>query len=295
MAALAAVHNPVDPKETLLFFCAQDQQVGLSPRKEDADEPGSPPKFHNPAAGAPVEDTPTSGIPMLVDNPKNVETPKGVIKNPSCFGAIFYKSLVCVYGIRTDDVICLVSPAFQPLKSNPTTKHSLAACGDGKKIGWLYYLTQDPPVISEYRLDPGASTIIQAQPKPDTYLCAFYANPKRYVIYQVATGLAIVDVASGQGGEIKNTGSAKPKTPMCVVNNKGIIYLYYCDKENNLMRIVQKNGIWKNNDLVDGAPVAANGTQMAVTATTDGSFNMLFYIAQGGDGKYIRYMDPIDS
>lgn len=104
MAALAAIHNPNDRTESLLFFCAEDQQVGIDRRKEDADEGRGAPVRNAPDGKEPVENEPALGTPLVGDI-RNSDSPKGVVKNPSSFGAVFFRKLVSVI-ISTMGVRC---------------------------------------------------------------------------------------------------------------------------------------------------------------------------------------------
>lgn len=104
MAALAAIHNPNDRTESLLFFCAEDQQVGIDRRKEDADEGRGAPAGNAPYGKEPVENEPMLGTPLRGDT-RDTDSPRGVVKNPSSFGAVFFKKLVSVI-ISTMGVRC---------------------------------------------------------------------------------------------------------------------------------------------------------------------------------------------
>ena len=45
---------------------------------------------------------------------------------------------------------------------------------------------KDPPEIKEYSFSSSSATATGGSPNANTYLCAYYANSKRYCIYQGA-------------------------------------------------------------------------------------------------------------
>lgn len=79
---------------------------------------------------------------------------------------------------------------------------------------------------------------------------------------------------------------------VCMANSK--VYLYYSDDNNHLVRIIRTSSGWQSSTIIDDAPALADGTQMTVTTTTDGAYNMIFYVVMDGGEDFYKYMDPLD-
>lgn len=93
---------------------------------------------------------------------------------------------------------------------------------------------------------------------------------------------------------IKNTTNVKAKSPLAVCITNGKVYLYYSDQNNALVRISRTGGgVWGSPSVVSDAPPLDDGTQMAVTTSVNGRFNMVFYIVKNSGSKYYKQIDLI--
>ncbi|KAF8443358.1 hypothetical protein BGX38DRAFT_761844 [Terfezia claveryi] len=163
MAALACIRNPAKPSETLIFYTTEDKQVGyLTDQEKDLNE-----RF---GKGAPA--------------------PGGLVRHPSAFVALIFQNLIKCYGIaNSNSRIIEMSPGVKPLQQKITTNHGgLAGCGDGKELGWLYYLSNaEIPELKQYGLNFGSSvTVDSPTPDKDSSLAAWYKpnDLSRGVVYQ---------------------------------------------------------------------------------------------------------------
>jgi len=248
MAALTSIRNPSRVKETLLFFCTDNKEVGL-----EILEPEKPPR-DGPRGMKPGGEN----LRLPTANTGTDDTVSGLVKHPGSMVAVVFQQLIRVYGILEKGEISLVSPGVLKLTRRPTTKkNALAGCTDGESLGWLYYLnTDDPPKLYQYKLDNFSNAAVgpQATPDPETTLSAYYkcVDQSRVCIYQMVgkKDLYYYEVTgdgNSNNGKIDNSSNAAKKTPIATAVIDNNAYCYYINDDSHIVRTVREgSGKWTN-------------------------------------------------
>jgi len=291
MAALACIRNHNKPSQTLIFYTTEDFQCGYDTAEEkDLNE-----RFGDGGDGAPrglnpgeKSRAPTSGTPKS-------EPAGGLVKHPSTMVPLYFQNLLIVYAIAAaNNRIIEVSPGVKPLQQRITTNRGgLAGCGNGKDLGWLYYIsTAEVPALRQYELVYGSNVTMQGPPTPDkdTFLSAWYKDidSSRGVVYQNKdnTNLKYWETKKDGGqnnAEIDNTTQAAKSTPLSTVVMGDKVFLYFINSAKSLIRVERTgSNAWTNQ--IASSENEWNSNPISAICSQDGKYIVLRQQYTDGDG-----------
>ncbi|KAM0252162.1 hypothetical protein ACHAQJ_007820 [Trichoderma viride] len=305
MAALAAIYNPLAPKDrsVSLFFNTSTAQVALTLKNgtEDSDE--------NDVYVCGDDDYP------------------GYILNPSEIAGGSFRGVHHVIATTvplvekgttvTKNQISLVSPVYKKLNTTALANKNTSFSTDDKKHAWAYFLEQVDHVpmysgsanyqttLKEYDFLSGhtAAYLKNADIKVNSSLAAYYnsKNAHRFVIYQeVGAGhhLKEFDITSGQVYDIQNSVGAVDGTTIAVTYDTNKAYIYYVDTDSTIRRIIKtgadQTASWSPSETVENAVRISVPGQL--TVTTANGLNHLFYVSVDNslaDNDFTHVTDPL--
>jgi len=292
MSTVAAISNPLDATEALLFYCTPQCNLALE---------------HRPLG--------STQYVAYIDNgsPKS----QGLIAQPGQFAVVQHNKTVCVYGlINTLDgvnkvtLVSILSPTINPVApyssaSAVTTYTALAATGDGGVNDYVYFLQQNPstgnPVIIEYTFDAdptgGSNPLEFCHPAADTQLAACYDKTGgfRMVFFQnISTDrqdIWYTRVDQGTENFIQETSNVEDGTPLAAITRyetvgdttNPTVYLYYVDRDSTLTRVSfdERAGQWSSPSAVKGANSVPASSGLAVVADPTLDVNHVFVLSGG--------------
>ncbi|KAM0444423.1 hypothetical protein ACHAO4_010176 [Trichoderma viride] len=271
MAALAAIYNPLAPKDkgVNLFFNTSNAQVALT-LKTGTD--GSDPD--NDAYTAGDDDYP------------------GHILNPSEISGGSFRGvhhviattipLVAKGASVTNNQISLVSPVYKKLSTTALANKN-TAFSSFEKGAWAG-TANNQTKLKEYNFltQHTATYLPNGDIRLNSSLAAYYntKNGHRYVIYQEVNQnhLKEFDITSGQSYDIDCSEGAVQGTTIAATYANGKVYIYYVDGGANIRRIIKTGDSgWSGNHRVENAAKITIPGQL--TVTTANGFNHLFYVS----------------
>ncbi|KAM6478448.1 hypothetical protein HDV62DRAFT_370427 [Trichoderma sp. SZMC 28011] len=277
MAALAAIYNPLAPKDRSvnLFFNTGNAQVALT--------------LKTGTAGSDENDVYICGdddYPGYILNPSEI--------SGGSFRGVHHVVATTVPLVEkgasvTKNQISLVSPVYKKLNTTSlSNKNTSFASSD--KGAWAYFLDGSANYqtqLKEYNFltQHTATYLKNADIKLNSSLAA-YVNPTnghRYVIFQeVNQGhLKEYDINSNQTHDIDESQGTLDGTTIAVAYDNNKVYIYYVDSGSNIRRIIKTgvdgNATWSSSVRIDDASKISVPGQL--TVTTANGLNHLFYVS----------------
>jgi len=309
MSSVAAIVNPLDTKEALLFYCSDNSNLALEHRILGSEQYD---KYH---------DNGSSDV-------------AGPICTPGQFAAVRHNDVVTVYGItnvtvnkQTNTYVSLLSPIINPIAdcttSDAVTTHSALAAISDTVNDYVYFLQDNKDTsqsIIEYTFDADPSgsgqPIAYAHPRAGTQLAACYNSTAatRFVFYQnVAKTTDIWFARTDTENENRITesnildGSAIAALEVLnATTNKMMLYIYYINGDGELTRFDfdEASNTWSGPWMVVGAAdserVKSRGlvgainppTGSGITAVANPNANEVEVFVQQG-GKFVGVRDNL--
>ncbi|KAL7951068.1 hypothetical protein V8C42DRAFT_308426 [Trichoderma barbatum] len=291
MAALAAIYNPLAPKDRSvnLFFNTGNAQVALT-LKTGTD-------------GSDENDVYISGDD---DYP-------GYILNPSEIAGGSFRGvhhviattvpLVAKGGSVTNNQISLVSPVYKKLNTTALANKN-TSFSSSDKAAWAYFLdgaANNQTKLKEYNFVTGhtATYLPNGDIRLNSSLAAYYNTKtgQRFIIYQEVNQnhLKEYNISNGQSYDIQDSEGAIAGTTIAATYDNDKVYIYYVDGGANIRRIIKTGASdWSGNHLVENASKINIPGQL--TVTTANGFNHLFYVSVDNslaDNEFTHVADEI--
>ncbi|MCJ1434526.1 hypothetical protein MMC27_003895 [Xylographa pallens] len=255
MSSVAAIINPLNKDQALLFYCADTYNLAVEHR-------------------ALVQSAQSTTY-----NDNNIAT--GNITQPGDFAAVYHNNEITCYGItsftggdgKPANVASSLSPSINPIDAITNTNglppsssaltgnfSALAACSDQQFNDYVCFIQPNPanaalPQLIEYSMEIDTTsnkifTTASNQLLPSSRLTSCFRtddpNNDRYIFAQSSiSGNPIVYLSTDNGfpNDVPLTNNASPGNPMAVTtatNSSGNMnmYLFYMDNANHLNKIV---------------------------------------------------------
>jgi len=297
MGSVAAIINPINTGEALLFYCTDTYNLAVEHRG-----------LSQHAQSTTFDDN-------------NVAT--GRITQPGDFAAVLHNSEIICFGItnftggdsKLANVASSISPSINPIDAIQNTKgtppsssaltgnfSALAASTDGQFNDYVCFIQPNPtnaslPQLIEYTMNINSSSYnifgtASAEILPSSRLASCFrtddSNGNRYIFAQSSVQgnpLVFMSTDTGFPNQIPQTNNASAGNPMAVTTTtndtgKMDMYLFYMDNANNLNKIVY-NGtsqLWGPPKQVANNVQAGSG----ISVINDGKKCYAFYARTGG-------------